>query len=74
MYIETTTQSEVNLMAMSLEEASDLLSVIQGADLPQRRTFHPIKMQLGKLINVSISTVYKGRPWKVNLKVKRIYD
>lgn len=46
MYVETTKDLEVNLMAMDWEEAVALQQMIEGAGLEQRRMFNGVLRQL----------------------------
>lgn len=46
MYVEMTKDLEVNLMAMTMEEAVALQQMIEGAALEQRRMFNGILRQL----------------------------
>ena len=46
MYVEMTKDLEVNLMAMTWEEAVALQQMIEGAALEQRRRFNGVLQQL----------------------------
>lgn len=46
MYVEMTKDLEVNLMAMTWEEAVALQQMIEGAGLEQRRMFNGVLRQL----------------------------
>lgn len=46
MYVEMTRQLEVNLMAMTWEEAVGLAEMIRGAGLQERRMFNGVLRQL----------------------------
>ena len=46
MYVEITKDLEVNLMAMTWEEAVALQQMIEGAGLEQRRMFNGVLRQL----------------------------
>ena len=46
MYVEMTKDLEVNLMAMTWEEAVGLQQMIEGAGLEQRRMFNGVLRQL----------------------------
>ena len=46
MYVDVTRDHEVNLMGMSWEEAVALQHMIEGAGLPERRTFNHVLRQL----------------------------
>ena len=46
MYVEMTQDLEVNLMAMTWEEAVGLQQMIEGAGLEQRRMFNGVLRQL----------------------------
>ena len=46
MYVEMTKDLEVNLMAMTWEEAVSLQQMIEGAGLEQRRMFNGVLRQL----------------------------
>jgi hypothetical protein len=51
MYVEMTKDLEVNLMGMTLEEAVQLQTMIEGAGLEQRRTFNGVLRQLKQPID-----------------------
>lgn len=46
MYVEITSECEVNLMGMCYEEACLLASMIRGAGLEERRTFNGVLQEL----------------------------
>ena len=46
MYVDVTRDGQVNLMGMKLEEAAGLAAMIEGANLPERRTFNHVLRQL----------------------------
>lgn len=51
MYVEMTKDLEVNLMAMTWEEAVSLQQMIEGAGLEQRRMFNGVLRQLKQPID-----------------------
>lgn len=46
MYVELTKDLEVNLMGMTIDEATGLQKMIEGASLPERRVFNGVLQQL----------------------------
>ena len=46
MYVDITSDGQVNLMGMTQEEAAGLAAMIEGANLPERRTFNHVLRQL----------------------------
>lgn len=51
MYLEMTKDLEVNLMGMTWEEAVQLMTMIEGAVLEERRTFNGVLRQLKQPID-----------------------
>ena len=52
MYVDVTKDNEVNLMAMTIEDAICLKKMIEGAGLQERREFNGVLRQLKCMLEI----------------------